>query len=367
VCLLTLGVIFKEENTEWNKYQKEFLSLVSQKLGGEVAATVEPGLSHIWNPQLNVTDRCQSCHMGIKIPGLENEKQPFATHPDLAFYKKTHPFKDYGCTTCHDGQGYATTTEDAHGEAHHWLTPMYTEKLAKDYGFNNSKPMIEINCNQCHRQDRETADMGNINLAKKLVEEKNCTICHIIGGKGLTIGPELTYEGSKYPEGFVFDNVEGKKSVLNWHIEHFTNPQKVSKDSLMINFKFSDEESKALSLLMMSWKKKNIPFEYIPNPYRSKTTQPRPVELAESVEKELSGEALFSKKFCITCHGKGGKSTTGAYPSLAGQTYWYLVNQLKDIKTGARKAGHSEIMKPLVQDLTDQEVEAISKYLHDAK
>ncbi len=367
VCLLTLGVIFKEENTEWKKYQKEFTSLVSQKLGVEVADSVEPGISQIWNPQLKVTDRCQTCHLGIEIPGLEDGKQPFSTHPDLAFYKKTHPFKDYGCTTCHDGQGFATTVEDAHGEAHHWMTPMYTGMLAKDYGFKNSKSMIEINCNQCHRQDRETADMESINLAKKLAEEKNCTICHIIEGKGLTIGPELTYEGSKYPEGFVFDEVEGKKSVLNWHMEHFTNPQKVSKDSLMINFKFNKEESNALSLLMMSWKKKNIPFEYIPNPYRSNATKPKLVELDDSLEKDLSGERLYTKKFCITCHGKGGKSTTGAYPSLAGQTYWYLVNQIKDIKTGARKAGHSEVMKPLVQDLTDQEIEDISKYLYDNK
>ncbi len=367
VFILTVGVIVKEENTDWKKYQKQFTQLVSEKLGPEVAASVEPGLHQIWVPQLKVTDRCQTCHMGIEIPGLENEKQPFATHPDLAFYKKTHPFKEYGCTTCHDGQGYATTTEDAHGEVHHWMTPMYTTKIATGYGFENTKAMIQINCNQCHRQDRETKDMPNINLAKRLVEKNNCTVCHIIKGQGYTIGPEVTYEGSKYPEGFVFDTVEGKKSVLNWHSQHFANPQKVSKDSLMINFVFNDEEAKALSLLMMSWKKKNIPVEYIPSPYRSDSTKPKLVELTASLEKDVDGKNLYTKKLCVTCHGEDGRSTTGAYPSLAGQTLGYLVNQIKDIKSGGRKARNSIVMKPHVQDLSDNEIAIISKYLADLK
>jgi len=367
VFVLTAGVILNEKNSEWKEYQKQFIQLISKKLGADVAATVEPGLYQIWNPQLKLTDRCQTCHMGIEIPGLENEKQPFPTHPNLSFYKKTHPFKDYGCTTCHDGQGYATKTKDAHGEVHHWITPMYTNKIATDYGFENTRPMIEISCNQCHRKDRETGDMPKINLAKRLLEEKQCTVCHIIMGQGLSIGPELSYEGSKHSEGFVFDEVEGKKSVLNWHMEHFKDPQKVSKDSLMINFKFSKEETEALSLLMMSWKKKNIPIEFIPDPYRSDSSRPMLLEPAKMPGTDFDGEMLYRIKFCLTCHGKEGRSTTDAYPSLAGQTYLYLINQIKDIRSGARKAGHSNVMKPLVQNLTDREIEIISRYLTDLK
>ncbi len=366
VLVLTTGVVLKEKFTEWKKYQSEFVQLVSEKLGPEVAASVEPGLHQIWNPQLGVTDRCQTCHLGIEIPGLEKEKQPFATHPNLDFYKKTHAFKDYGCTTCHDGQGQATRAKDAHGEVHHWMTPMYTTKLAKEYGFADTEPLVEINCNQCHREDRETKDMPQIDLAKKLVAEKNCTLCHIIQGKGMTVGPELTFEGSKYPEGFVFDTVEGKHSVLNWHMEHFKNPQKVSKDSLMINFLFSDEEAKALSLLMMSWKKKNTPMEYIPSPYRSDSTKPQPETFfVTKPGEELDGAKLYKLRYCQTCHGVEGRSNTGVYPSLAGQTYFYLINQLNDIKAGVRKWRNSNIMKPHVQDIKDDEIIAISRYLSD--
>src|SRR5204863_5937549 len=31
-------------------------------------------------------DRCTTCHLGIDKKGFENEKEPFTTHPDLAFY-----------------------------------------------------------------------------------------------------------------------------------------------------------------------------------------------------------------------------------------------------------------------------------------
>ena len=366
VLAFTIGVFVKENNSEWRDYQVEFTQLVSEKLGPKIADSIEPGLHQVWNPQLNITDRCQTCHLGIELPGLENEKQPFATHPNLSFYKQTHPFKDYGCTSCHDGQGYATKTKDAHGEVHHWMTPMYTNKLAGEYGFKNSKPMIEISCNQCHRRDRKTEGMDRINMAKKLLEERKCSICHVIEGKGLTVGPELTYEGSKFPEGFVFDTVEGKKSVLNWHIKHFKDPQKVSKDSLMINFQMNDEEAEALSLLMMSWRKKTIPIEYIPSPYRSDSTKPLPPE-PPIVFESLDGKTLYTKRLCHICHGEDGRSTTGAYPSLADQTYFYLINQMKDIKSGARKSGNAEIMKPHVLDVSDKEIEIISKYLTELK
>lgn len=367
VLALTVGVFVKEDTSEWRTYQQQFIQLVTEKLGAEVAASVEPGPRQIWSPELGVIDRCQTCHLGSEIPGLEDARQPFATHPDLSLFKKTHPFKDYGCTTCHDGQGYATRAADAHGEVHHWLNPMYTARLAADYGLDSSRPLIEMNCNQCHRRDRETEGMPTINLARKLVAEKKCVVCHIIEGRGLTVGPELTWEGSKYPEGFAFDTVEGKQSVLNWHIQHFKDPQRVSKDSLMINFQFSEQEAQALALLMMSWKKKNIPQAYLPDPYRAEATRPPTPEPARPPGQELDGKTLYQIKLCIICHGDGGRSTTDAYPSLAGQTLLYLINQMKDIKTGVRKSGHAEMMTPLVQDLTDRDMEVISGYLHEQK
>lgn len=269
IFVLSGAVFVNENNSEWKSYQSDFVALAEKKIGKEKTADIETGIHQIWIPELKVVDRCKTCHMAIDIPGFENEKQPFATHPDLSFINNKHPFEKFGCTPCHSGQGYATRTKDAHGEVPHWEEPMLSTKLAKEYGFKSSAGLMEINCNLCHRRDKSTAKMENINLAKTLQTNYGCIGCHIIGKQGASIGPELTYAGGKHAEGFVFANVKGKKSVLNWHIKHFQDPAKVSEGSTMPNFNFSYEQARALSLLVMSWKKKSIPLEYYPDPNRT--------------------------------------------------------------------------------------------------
>lgn len=267
VFLLTVAAFLKDYNAEWKTYQGEFLTMASEKLGAEKVGNIPTGIRQIWNPDLKLVDRCTTCHMGIDIPGFEDAPQPYTTHPDLAFWDKTHPIKDFGCTTCHSGQGYALNTNDGHGHMKHWQYPMFTKEMADTYGFKKTGEMMETNCNVCHRRDEQTPRMPNINLAKNLVKERGCIACHILDGKnGGSIGPELTYEGSKHGEVFTMTGVEGEHTVLQWHMEHFQNPSKISKGSVMPPVAFTPEEARALGLLVMSWKKTVIPMKYLPNP-----------------------------------------------------------------------------------------------------
>jgi len=40
---------------------------------------------------------------------------------------------------------------------------------------------------------------------------------------------------------------------------------------------------------------------------------------------------------CAACHGSNGIGSTPAYPNLAGQQYTYILKQLENFRSGARK------------------------------
>ena len=77
-----------------------------------------------------------------------------------------------------------------------------------------------------------------------------------------------------------------------------------------------------------------------------------------------NGQALFGQRLCITCHGPEGKAPIQpTYPKLAGQNKDYLVQQITDIQSGARNNGLTQIMKPLIKNVTAEEIGAIAEYL----
>ncbi len=62
---------------------------------------------------------------------------------------------------------------------------------------------------------------------------------------------------------------------------------------------------------------------------------------------------------CFSCHGSNGISTSGLWPNLAGQKAPYLVKQMKDFKSGARK---DPMMSPMAMSLSDEQITAIAEY-----
>jgi cytochrome c len=78
----------------------------------------------------------------------------------------------------------------------------------------------------------------------------------------------------------------------------------------------------------------------------------------------LDGAELYKSKTCLTCHGKDGKTTImPAYPKIAGQNEAYALQQMKDIKSGKRANGMSAAMKGIMHLVSDEEMEALAKYL----
>jgi cytochrome c2 len=273
--------------------------MVAKRFGERRAATIPGGIQQVWVKEINRTDRCTTCHQGIEWKGLERAPNPYRTHPKEILDK--HPISKYGCTICHGGQGYATTTAEAHAiDAEHWEQPLLGPELAKAYLVGDRHALLESNCNVCHRNDRETKGSDYVNYAKQLVRDKGCRDCHTINNRGGVIGPNLTYIGDQNAEQYNYARMSGKPSVSGWHLAHFKDPKSMSSETVMPNFGLGSKEAQSLAMLVMSWKKIDLPIEYIPG---AKTADlPTPEEKAKE-EQMLHGEGVFFvRKTCFICH-----------------------------------------------------------------
>ena len=65
---------------------------------------------------------------------------------------------------------------------------------------------------------------------------------------------------------------------------------------------------------------------------------------------------------CATCHGENLMGVA-EFPGIAGRSPSYMMRQLWDIKTGTRNGLYAEIMKPVVANLTADDLTAIVGYL----
>lgn len=94
---------------------------------------------------------------------------------------------------------------------------------------------------------------------------------------------------------------------------------------------------------------------------QSEPARPQAPETPISAESTAAGQKLFAK--CIACHGKEGKKPLKGYPFIAGQKRIYVVQQLTDIRGGARNNGLVKVMLPFVKNLSDAEIGALADYL----
>lgn len=76
------------------------------------------------------------------------------------------------------------------------------------------------------------------------------------------------------------------------------------------------------------------------------------------------GAALYQSKTCVACHGKDGKTPLlPSYPKIAGQNAAYVLQQMKDIKSGARNNSESAAMKGIMHLVSDEEMQTLADYV----
>jgi cytochrome c oxidase cbb3-type subunit 3 len=168
-------------------------------------------LRQIVVPALRVADRCVTCHVGMAAgeQGVVGDKV-LAPHPRVG-----HDPAEYGCTTCHAGQGRATEAADAHGSVPHWPEPM----IPKRY--------VYAGCGACHTH---LAIPGAAELARAatLFERYDCLACHKLDGRGGTLrpgeslgmeGPDLSRAGATgYDRGWYAGHGKQREKGGAWRL-----------------------------------------------------------------------------------------------------------------------------------------------------
>ena len=89
---------------------------------------------------------------------------------------------------------------------------------------------------------------------------------------------------------------------------------------------------------------------------------PESIELAQRLYR--AGNSEIAVAACSACHSPPGKGNAPAgFPSLSGQHAEYTLQQLKDFRSGVRQNDGGEMMRTVVERLTDKELEALASYV----
>ncbi len=74
-------------------------------------------------------------------------------------------------------------------------------------------------------------------------------------------------------------------------------------------------------------------------------------------------QTSFDKaKQCASCHNNDGNSTVPAWPSIAGQSHKYFMEQLKAFKAGATGPRPNPVMEGILGPLSIEELESLATY-----
>lgn len=269
ILLLSLAIApAKNHFSEWRHYQNGYLRLISTRSDAlTLQRHVQPGLQQIWHPELDVVDRCTTCHLGVKETSLADvETAPYRKHPPIP-----HSLTQFGCVMCHRGQGPATSVREAHHATEAWEQPLLSAKY------------IEAGCGQCHFSPLTGTPV--LNQGRALLSRKGCVHCHTIkladGSvmKPTDNPPELIHIADKTSREWIFAWVK--------------NPQAYAASATMPNFGFSDDDARDISAYLIA--------QSTPSAYAKKIAAAASGATADAKALE-EGPSLYGQSFCASCH-----------------------------------------------------------------
>lgn len=268
LVLLLAIVPAKDHYREWLHYQREYRSLIRNRSDAvTLGRRFRGGVQQIWLPELGVVDRCTTCHVALKEASLAGAAaQPFRPHPPIP-----HSLTAFGCTTCHEGQGAATTVDEAHRSTKAWEEAI----LPAQY--------VEAACGQCH--ETPLAGTPQLNAGRAMLARYGCVGCHkVLSPEGRALAatdnpPSLEHIAAK--------------TTREWIFAWLKNPQAYASTATMPNFQLSDDEARDISAFVISQS----------TPYSAETPGPMPhVPAQDDTAAVQQGSSVYGEAFCASCH-----------------------------------------------------------------
>jgi mono/diheme cytochrome c family protein len=355
LALLIAAMVRENFLSEWRFHQRSYQQILlssnderQRKLGGAFEVKVR----QVEVAQLGATDRCVSCHVGLDNPAMANARQPFRPHS--GDHLTHHPVARYGCTVCHQGQGAATNFHEAKAADVHWDYPLLPARLT------------QASCGACHAADSPLMETHAPQLfaGRRLFLERGCLGCHKLDGVGGQLGPALDGEGRKVKHQLPMAHVKGEHTLPNWLEQHFDSPQGLVPGSQMRPPRLNRTENEALTIYMLSLRRRDIPQTYLP--------ADRIAALDAALhQKELRPEVLYNR-YCAGCHSSG---TYGAYdkffnrfmPAIRGSGLRAVADE--KYYRAAIEQGRPGTLMPAwgksAGGLSEEQVAALVKYLHE--
>lgn len=220
--LLAAAAVSENFLKDWHGIQKSAVT---------TEGPIDLRLRQIVNPNLKVTDRCVTCHVGMASgEQITTELRVGAAHKPVV-----HAPTEIGCTTCHGGQGQATEKDDAHGNVHFWTEPMLPAK----YAF--------ASCGTCHTP-LNVPNLPTLANARKTFERLDCYACHRLDGRGGTLRPGGNLTGMEGPD---LSHVGLKGYNPEWYVVHLQKSQQAADGAWKSSFReISDADRAALKIFL---------------------------------------------------------------------------------------------------------------------
>ncbi len=308
LCLVGVSILHEEDQNVWKDYQEVYRdTLAGRALSGlqkESALEYPVEVRQIRIPAIQRTDRCVSCHVGIEDRRMWDLSLPYRAHSGILL--ESHPPERFGCTVCHGGIGQSLDRQESCGADQPDLLHVPFVSLQA----------IESSCGRCHLAifDTSGAGMPALLRGKLVFRREGCLGCHRVRGKGGSVGPDLTNEGSRSLRAFDFSHVSGPQTISNWMRRHLLDPGGVSPGSSMPAFALPEEDIQPLIIALRGLFASTLPPEYLTLPL---------IKELKGVSLPVEGKEGYAL-YCVACHGREGKgreysNTQFGVPSLANE------------------------------------------------